>query len=271
MRRVLALILLLVSAGITLPRAQDTAPGRAVFEVASIRAAAFANDSYFEGFARGAGNCGLWRFTPKGNRVELGTVTLCMIIRMAYEVTEFQVVGLPEWADQSKPSAWYRVEARAEPDIVLTLPQARERLQSLLADRFALRFHRESRRAPVYALVVDRGGHKLSTDATGCPDERFRLSFFVSPGSLTSCKAEMSISQIIIALNREVDRPVVDRTQLTGRYSFALKWSPNPLAGADAGPSIFTAVREQLGLRLEPTEELVEAIVIDRVEPPSAN
>ena len=269
MRRVLLLTLLLSSVPVTMTRGQDDGVGRAVFEVASIRPASFENDAYFAGFARGAGHCGLWRFTPKGNRVDLGTVTLCMLIRMAYEVTEFQVVGLPEWADQSKPSAWYRVEARAEPDIVLTLPQARERLQALLADRFALRFHREPRRAPVYALVVDKAGHKLSTDATVCPGQR--LSFFVGPGSLTSCKAEMSISQIINALNREVDRPVVDRTQLTGRYSFTLKWSPDPLAGADAGPSIFTAVQEQLGLRLEPTDELVDAIVIDHVEPPSAN
>jgi uncharacterized protein (TIGR03435 family) len=74
----------------------------------------------------------------------------------------------------------------------------------------------------------------------------------------------MSISQLVIALNREVDRPVVDRTNLTGRYSFTVKWSPGPLARAGAAPSIFTAVQEQLGLRLEPTTEPVAALVIDR-------
>ena len=81
----------------------------------------------------------------------------------------------------------------------------------------------------------------------------------------------MSISQVVFALNREVDRPVVDRTNLTGRYSFTLKWSPDPLASSGLSPSIFTAVREQLGLRLEPSTEPLDALVIDHVEPPSPN
>jgi uncharacterized protein (TIGR03435 family) len=243
-------------------------PSATAFEVVSIRPASFPNDAYFLGYAKGAGNCGLWKFTPTGNRVSLRTVTLCMLMRMAYDVTDTQIVGLPRWSNQLDQSAWYQVEARAEEGTVLTLDQARERLRSLLAERFKLRFHREPRRTAVYALTVEREGHRLSNEEMTCAIPG--MSFSAGPGILASCKPEMSISQLVTALAREVDRPVVDRTNLTGRYSFSLKWSPDPLA-TDAAPSIFTAIREQLGLRLEPSTELVDALVIDQVEPPSPN
>jgi uncharacterized protein (TIGR03435 family) len=189
---------------------------------------------------------------------------------MAYDVTDVQIVGLPEWSNQTKQSAWYEVEGRAAEGTTLTIDQARAMLRTLLADRFKLAIHRESKSTPVYALTVDKQGHKLSSEPTGvCPSPK--LSFWLGPGTLTSCKPEMSISQIVFALNREVDRPVVDRTNLTGRYSFTLKWSADPLASAGAAPSIFTAVQEQLGLRLEPSTEPIDAIVIDHAEPPTPN
>lgn len=245
-----------------------------VFEVASIRPASFPDESYFLGFAQGAGDCGLYKFTPTGNRVYLGNVTLCMLIRMAYDVTSIQIAGLPEWSHQLKQSAWYQVEARAETGTVLTLDQARAMLRALLSDRFNLRFHREARDAPVYALVVDKPGHKLSTTDIACPVAGATRMISFPPGTLISCKPDMSMSQLVYVLDRELDRPVVDKTGLAGRYALVLKFTPadSPaVAAAGAAPSIFTAVKEQLGLRLEPSTEPVDALVIDQVEPPTPN
>ena len=91
------------------------------------------------------------------------------------------------------------------------------------------------------------------------------------PGLLRSCKPGLSISQLIISLNRDLDRPVVDRTGLAGTFVFTLEWATDPLAGADGRPSLFTAVQEQLGLRLEASTDAVDAIIVDSVEPPSPN
>lgn len=269
MRRVFLFTVLLVSVPLAAAPAQRDAASGAAFEVASIRPAPFRDEAYFRGYATGAGNCSFYKFTPAGNRFYQGAVTPCMLIRMAYDVTDLQIVGLPAWANQMNQSAWYQVEGRAAEGTTLTMEQARAMLRTLLADRFKLKFHREPKSEPVYALTVDKQGHKLSSEPTGvCPSPT--LSFSVGPGTLTSCKPEMSIAQIVFALNREVDRPVVDRTNLTGRYAFTLKWSPDPFAGAGA-PSIFTAVQEQLGLRLEPSTESLDAVVIDHVEPPTPN
>jgi uncharacterized protein (TIGR03435 family) len=267
-----ACVALAVVVGMVLPAAAqqiEQAPPPA-FEVASIRPVSFRDENHVRSLTEGAPSCGFWRFTPAANRFYQGAVTLCMLMRMAYDVTDVQIAGLPEWSNQNTRSAWYEVEGRAAEGTTLTVEQTRAMLRTLLADRFKLTVHREPKSTPVYALTVDKQGHKLSSEPTGvCPSAK--LSMFAGPGTLTSCRPEMSISQLVFALNREVDRPVVDRTNLTGRYAFALKWSPDALASTGTAPSIFTAVREQLGLRLEPSTELVDALVIDHVEPPSAN
>ena len=122
------------------------------------------------------------------------------------------------------PSSWYEVEARAAADVVLTVEQARLMLQTMLANRFKPNFHREPRQAPVYALVVAKEGHKLGTADKACADTR--LPFMLAPGMLRSCSPGMAISQLVFALNRELDRPVVNRTGLTGTYAFSLTWAP---------------------------------------------
>ena len=130
-----------VLSGITLSGApaQNDAASRAAFEVASIKPVAFPNESYFAGYAAGAGNCAFYKFEPTGNRFFQSSITLCMLIRMAYDVTDLQIVGLPEWSNQLKQSAWYEVEGRAAGDTALTVEQTRAMLRTLLADRFKLR------------------------------------------------------------------------------------------------------------------------------------
>src|SRR5688572_17674232 len=141
---------------------QSNQPPPAAFEVASIRPASFPDGVYFKGYAQGAGNCAFYKFTPVGNRLSLGKLTLCMLMRMAYDVTDIQIVGLPDWASQDKQSAWYEIEARAAEGTTLSMEQARAMLRTLLADRFKLTVRREPKSTPVYALTVDKQGHKLS-------------------------------------------------------------------------------------------------------------
>jgi uncharacterized protein (TIGR03435 family) len=189
---------------------------------------------------------------------------------MAYDVKDYQVLSMPPRMAGSEQSSWYETEARAPADTTLTIDQARLMLQAMLADRFRLKFHREPRQTRVYALVVAKGGHKLGTEDKRCADKRVAL--FGGPGLLASCKTGLSMSQLVFDLSRELDRPVVDRTQLAGTYAFTLEWAGSePLAGADGRPSLFTAVQEQLGLRLETSTDAVDAIIVDSVDPPSPN
>ena len=246
------------------------APSRPAFEIVSIKPAQFPNDAYFAGFAAGAGACGFSQFTPVGPRVSFGITTVCSLIRMAYDIKDYQVLSVPSRMAGKEPSSWYEVEARAAADTMLTVDQARLMLQTLLADRFKLKFHREPRQAPVYALVVPKEGHKLGAADKACADTR--MPFMAGPGTLRSCTPGMAMSRLAFALSRELDRPVVDRTGLTGTYAFSLAWAGRePLAGTDDRPSLFTAVQEQLGLRLEPSTDAVDAFIIDHVEPPSPN
>ena len=274
MHRVILFTTLLSGVALSAAPAQNDAASRAAFEVASIKPAPFPNESYFAGYAAGAGNCAFYKFEPTGNRFFQSAITLCMQIREAYDVTDLQIVGLPEWSNQQKQSAWYQVEARAAGATPLTVEQTRPMLRAMLADRFKLAVHREPRGVPVYALVVDKSGHKLSTTDIDCPvtGRGAGLPISFPPGTLLSCTPQLTMQQIVFVLNRFVDRPVVDRTGLDGRYALNLKFAgTDPLAGADGLPSLFTALREQLGLRLEPQSDSVDALVIDHVEPPTPN
>ena len=262
-------LLVLIAAAVT-PATAWRAQSSAAFDVVSIKPAQFPNADYFAGFAAGGGLCGFSSFTPVGPRVSFGTTTVCSLIRMAYDIRDYQVVSMPPRMSGKEQSAWYQVEARAAPDVVLTVEQTRLMLQTMLAERFKLKFHREPRQAPVYALVVMKEGHKLRAPGAGCQDERG--VFRAGPGLLQNCKPGMSMAQIVFALNREADRPVVDRTGLTGPFAISLEWSARePLAGGDDKPSLFTAVQEQLGLRLEPATDAVDAFIIESVEPPTPN
>jgi uncharacterized protein (TIGR03435 family) len=241
------------------------------FDVVSIKPAEFSSQAYFEGFTAGAGGgCGFFRFTPVGPRVSFGITTVCSLIRMAYDVKDYQVLSMPPRMAGKEQSSWYAVEARAAADVTLTIEQTRLMLQTMLAERFKLKFHREPRQAHVYALVVAKEGHKLGTVPQRCADTR--MSLFVGAGMLGSCQPGMPVSQLAFSLDRYLDRPVVDRTGLAGTYPFLLEWAGNdPLGGADGRPSLFTAVQEQLGLRLEASTDTVDAIVVDSVESPSPN
>jgi uncharacterized protein (TIGR03435 family) len=191
------------------------------------------------------------------------------LIESAYDVRDFQVLGGSSWLGTERFNVLARSGsdpsgARAD-DITAT----RLKLRTLLADRFALLVHRETRDIQEYALIIDAKGLKLAADPP-VTSQNPRSGVNASCGHLTATSS--SIGNLIVALSRQLRRPVIDRTGLDGRYSFELEWTPELVACPEANegaPSIFTAVRERLGLRLDSITAPVEAIVIDRVQRPS--
>ncbi|WP_158823559.1 TIGR03435 family protein [Granulicella sp. S156] len=199
--------------------------------------------------------------------------------RSAYGVPEPRILGGPKWLDSER----FDIEAKVDSSFVdqmRTLSPEQRKLQrqamfqQLLADRFKLAVHWETLELPVYALVVAKNGPKLQVST--------------KPGSGTSSStgqltAEgMTLAEIAQALTQELatelGRVVIDKTGIAGRYDVTLKWTPDA-SGAPAdngtenssGPSIFTAMQEQLGLKLESTKGPVQVLVIDHVEMPSEN
>jgi bla regulator protein BlaR1 len=209
--------------------------------------------------------------------------TLKMLIVDAYNVRNHQISGGPNWLDSAK----FDIEAKMPranpiPDGLDGPPQILRLMeQSLLAERFKLAVHRETRQEQVYELVVDKGGPKLkeSTDTLRSGPQGIG---FNGRGHLTGTAVHML--PFANELSQMLGRTVIDKTGLTGRYDFTLQWTPEPGVfggpqdGPDAppapdpnGPSIFTAIREDLGLRLQSAKGPVEIIVIDRAEKPDAN
>jgi uncharacterized protein (TIGR03435 family) len=203
-------------------------------------------------------------------------VDLKAIIQWAYDLPQSRIVGGPSWLG----SARWDVEATAENaldtqkdyDPAAARAQKRQMVQALLADRFHIAVHEETRDLPIYNLVVARGGAKfLESQADGTTVDRSRSSIRIEGGDDT-------VSLLAEALAETLGRVVIDKTGITGRYKLALAWTPDdtvapPSSSAppDAGPSIFTALQEQLGLRLEPAKGPVRVLVIDHAEMASPN
>jgi uncharacterized protein (TIGR03435 family) len=206
-----------------------------------------------------------WRNTPDGFSAITPVIALMM---SAYEVMPQQVIGLPGWAT-SEPLA---IEAKMDGDTVAALakltPEEQwkakdQMLQALLAERFALKLHRTTRELPIYALtLVDAGRLKKSaTDSGG------NASFY--PGRIKA--HAMSIDSLAMNLAGTLGRVVVNQTGLAGTYDFTLEWAPEGADASDQRPSIFTAIEEQMGLKLKATQGPVDAIVVDAIERPTAN
>ncbi|HXP87209.1 MAG TPA: TIGR03435 family protein [Bryobacteraceae bacterium] len=233
-----------------------------------------------------------------GGRFTATDATLQQLIGFAYyddAGAQREIAGGPSWLGSER----YTIEAKA--DSALAIPpgpdggpaagflaqtgpfgQTRLMIQSLLAERFKLALHRETKEEQVYELVVAKGGSKLKETAE--PGNLIPFSTF-SRGRLVAMR--VPISFLAVQLKFLLGRSVIDKSGLTGKYDFELKWTPDPgptpydrPGGPDApnppppdpnGPSIFTALQEQLGLRLESAKGPVEILVIDHAERPDAN
>ncbi len=204
-----------------------------------------------------------------GNRYTSSALPLISVIRLAYNLKVYQVVGAPEWLSQEP----YDIAARAEGDSAITADQARQMIQGLLTDRLQLKVRRELKDLPEYTLVVDRKGTKLRESGA----EQFSMNVRRGTGRVEIAVSRGSMAQFAATLSAQVSRPVQDATGLKGVYDFKLEFAPESLdASASSGssefPSVFTAVQEQLGLRLlEQKRGPVEVLIIDHVERPSEN
>jgi uncharacterized protein (TIGR03435 family) len=207
--------------------------------------------------------------TGGGLRVRNGT--LRGLIETAFDVRDFQIDGGPAWLGVDRYDVLARSESgggaasRAE-----EMSTTRLKLRTLLVDRFRLAVHRETRDLPEYALVVEKGRSRLAPVPALAQPAAARAGVLSTCGHITGTQALMA--NLVVYLSRQLNRPVVDRTELTGRYDFELSWTPELAPCADAvdnAPSIFTALREQLGLRLDSMKGPVNVVVVDRAERPS--
>jgi uncharacterized protein (TIGR03435 family) len=196
-------------------------------------------------------------YNPTRERFAIDSITTKALIAYAYDVREFQVSGGPSWVGSEEYNIVAKPQGEASNERILAMAR------SLLADRFSLTLHRESKEMPVLALTVARGGARLHpSEATGGPEIRG------GRGRLVARKVTMGMLAAQLA-GRVLDRAVLDRTEIAGEFDVDLEWTPDENPGP--GPSIFTALQEQLGLKLETQRGLVDVLVIDHVERPSAN
>ncbi len=185
--------------------------------------------------------------------------TLADFIRFAYNVKDYQVSG-PDWIKADHYDLAAKVDGDASQDQIPMM------LRALLAGRFALTLHTASKNMPVYALTVAKGGLKIQ-EVTADGGTRY------TPRKSAILAKQLAMNRLADLLSQRVDRPVIDQTGLGGVYDIELSWSPDLNGSADgSGPSIFTAIQEKLGLKLESRNMPVEVLVIDRANrTPAAN
>lgn len=239
-------------------------PSQPAFEVASVKPV--------EGL-RGR----MYDFSSSGPRVRYVAYATIHLIMEAYNVKDYQVTFAPAAAPPSGGeyhTAYYDIEAKGEGDHVRTRDEFRPMLQTLLADRFKLRVHREMKRIPAYVLLVGRGGPKFKESP---PDATESAQIGVNGRNqiITASKTGMDELAKMIPTVFFVDRPVVDSTGLAGAYDFKIEATPESrMMGNDPdlrNIGIFTAVQQQLGLKLESQKVMIEVLVVDHVEKPSPN
>lgn len=273
------------------PKSTDAAPP-AVFDAASIKPQAPSSD----------GNIRMMvQFPPNGRFTGVG-LTVKRLICIAYDLNDFQVLGGPNWIDSDR----YDVQATPGSALEEQLQKMksdesslvkRQMMQALLADRFKLTLHHDTKELPIFSLVVAKGGSKLhetkpddaNIDAANAPPHPpgkgwMRMSFQSTAIELTA--QAMAMDGLARQLAMQLGSTVQDHTELTGTYDFTLRFTPND-AGAvvpdpggsgasgsiadNAGTSVFAALEDQLGLKLESKKGPVDVVVVDHLEKPSDN
>jgi len=241
------------------------------------------------------------RMQNMADRFSATGISVKSLIQNAYGIKTGELIsGVPGWADSER----FDVEAKMDEESMLALKklppeqaeeQRRLMTQAMLAERFGLKVHKESKEVPIYALVIAKGGSKLKeADPNNTYPNGVKGPDGVSRGGMMMVRNGMltaqgiPISNLVGNLSGQVHRIVVDKTGLTGKYDVTLQWAPDEIQGAmgstggpegqpgaappaASGPSIFTALQEQLGLKLESSKGPADLIVVDHVEMPSEN
>jgi uncharacterized protein (TIGR03435 family) len=203
--------------------------------------------------------------------------TLRVLIAAAYQLNPRAVLGGPSWIDSERYDIVAIVpgEQPETPGVFRQMAM----LQHLLTERFGLELRREEKEMPLYALSIGKGGPKLK-ESTSPPDQDPRLVNVIFPDHVELPARNASMPEFAAILQRSIfNRPVVDKTRLTGRYDFNLEWTADssqfdgilPEQSEPAKPGFFTAIQQQIGLKLEASKGPVLTLVIDKIERPSAN
>jgi uncharacterized protein (TIGR03435 family) len=249
-------------------QSQSAVPSPQAFDVASIKL----NRS-------GARNSGFKRFT--GGVLNATNITLKMLIAFAYDISQDQILEGPGWLDSERYDVLAKPDRSSDAGAISddrSMALIRRRTQALLGDRFKLALRKETRQLPVFALVLGNGGPKHLQEAKGGKPD------LITNGHHVSCQRVSMEFFAKVFLTGETGRPVLDRTGIKGDFDFTLDWTPDespakrPGDGNEArsapdpmGPSFFTALQEQLGLKLEATKGPVEVFVVDHAEKASEN
>ena len=199
-----------------------------------------------------------FRINPGGG-IMAHKLTLKEIVAAAWALEDYQISGGAPWTDTLR----FEIAAKSEKN--LTEPETLQRMQALLADRFQLVIRQETGEMPVYHLILARKDGRLGlklVESKNCPEPCGKVE-----ASRNGLKAvQFRIQGLAELLASQLQRPVIDQTNLTANYDFELAWSDD-----QSGPSIFTALQEQLGLKLESAKGPVEMLVIERAEKPKEN
>jgi uncharacterized protein (TIGR03435 family) len=236
-------------------------------------------------------------FTPDG--ISVSGVPVHMMLREAFDISDDQILGEPGWAKNDRFDIEAKVAAEDVPKLKALKPARRWAVMlPVFQDRFALKFHHETRDLTQYVLMVAKGGLKIK-EAT--PDDAYADGLKAPDGKsggggmMRVQRGELigqgiPLDNLVRFLSFQLQSPVIDKTGLTGKYDINLKWTPdeteggmarppdgsqseagNPAPATTTGPSIYTALEEQLGLKLEAHKEPGDVIVIDHIEQPSPN
>jgi uncharacterized protein (TIGR03435 family) len=254
----LFIVILFNLMGITIGYGQSTAASPIRFDSASIKR----NTS----ISNGIGN----RFGPE--LFSWTNVPLKAFIEQIYGLKDYQIIGAPDWADTEK---WDIV---ARTDVATTMQQKNEMAKTLLAERFGLNSHMQTRELPVYRLTALKGGPEFQQPKDDDTPAGIR------PGTGVLVAHKWDVSTLPFWLSLQLNTPVIDTVGLKGVFDFELKWAPVPNEGnfstrndtntvpADpSGPTIFTAIQDQLNLKIESGKGPVQVLIIDSVTRPSEN
>jgi uncharacterized protein (TIGR03435 family) len=218
----------------------------------------------------------LFMLTMQGGNLVVKNLTLGFLMNFAYELPERQIAGKPGWMDTDK----WDIEAKPDTPGMPSLSQERVIMRKLLVERFGLQFHQEKRKLAAYVLIVGKDGPKMTKTA----DASLSPNFSMYPSGVLGARSATMADLAQLLQNHILGQPLVDKTGLEGRWDFTMKWTPDetqfanapvpvppPADDANAPPPLFTAIQEQLGLKLEPQKMDAPVLVIDHVDHPSPN
>ncbi|WP_229668906.1 TIGR03435 family protein [Edaphobacter acidisoli] len=225
------------------------------FEVVSIHPHKFAGDEPSDR-----------RVLPGGRFVATAT-TVRTLIRIALDTDDNRMSGAPGWIDNEM----FDINAITADHAEITTPQQFQQLiLALLEDRFQFKFHRDQREGPVYWLELDKPGKTGPALKLSTPASKPGMSVNSNGSSAVMTVSKASMADIAAALHRQAGRPIEDHTDLKGTFDFRIEWATEETPDSSY-PSLFTVLKEQLGLKLQPAAGVIETVVIDQISHPSAN